>query len=240
MTGAPLTVLVVDDVALARQRLERLLGEYPDVKLVGSCADADAAELAIAAHKPDLVLLDIDMPGRNAFDLLERLPPDGGSAVVFATAHAEFAIRAFRVQALDYLLKPVDAADLREALNRAWARRRGGEDAPAYLVLRERDGTTVLSMAAIDWIESAGNYVCIRADGRTHIYRETLARLEARLDPSRFQRVHRSRIVNIARIVRLLPLCNGDHKLILQDGTELGLSRTWRNALFARMGQHTG
>lgn len=239
MSETPLTVLVVDDVALARQRLERLLRAYPDIAVVGGCADAVAAEQAVELLRPDVVLLDIDLPGRDGFGLLERLPMQARPAVVFTTAHAQHAARAFRVQAVDYLLKPVAARDLREALDRAWRHRRNGGAAPAYLVLRERDGTTVLPMAGIDWIEAAGNYSCIRALGNTHVHRAPLSRLEGRLDPLQFQRIHRSRIVNIARISRLEPLSNGDHRLVLRDGTLLGLSRTWRDALFARLpGMH--
>lgn len=238
MSAAPLRVLIVDDVGLARQRLERLLATYPDVRVTDSCADVDRALESIVRDPPQLVLLDVDMPGRNGFGLIDALPAGPRPAVVFTTAHAEFAVRAFQVHALDYLLKPVAAARLREALDRAWAWVRAGATAPAYLVLREREQTTVLPMAAIDWIEAAGNYACIRANGQTHVHRETLARLEARLDPAGFQRIHRSRIVNIARIVRLLPQSNGDHVLVLQDGSELGLSRTWRDALFARLPGH--
>jgi two-component system LytT family response regulator len=233
--GPPLRVLVVDDVALARQRLERLLRAYPDVVVAASCADADTAFAAIAAAMPDLLLLDIDLPGGDGFALLERLPATERPAVVFTTAHGEYAARAFRVQALDYLLKPVSAASLREALDRARAHRGAGRSPPAWLLLREREQTTVVPMAAIDWIEAAGNYACIRAGGATHVYRETLGRLEARLDPAQFQRIHRSRIVNLARIASLRPLVNGDHVVVLHDGSELNLSRTWRDALFARL-----
>lgn len=235
MTPDTLRVLVVDDVALARQRLERLLRDLPDVQVVASCGDADSAITAIATHSPHLVLLDIAMPECDGFGLLQRLPAGARPAVVFTTAHAEFALNAFRVHALDYLLKPVSAPRLREAIDRAWANVRAGRTGPAYLVLRERDQTTVLPMSAIDWVEAAGNYACIRAQGQTHVFRETLARLESRLDPAQFQRIHRSRIVNVARIVRLLPQVNGDHVVTLADGTELGMSRTYRDALFARL-----
>lgn len=235
MNADLLRIVVVDDVALARQRLQRLLAVYPDVAVVESCADAQAALAAIDTHAPDLLLLDVDMPECDGFGLLERLPPTRRPATVFVTAHAQFALQAFRVRALDYLLKPVHADQLRDALDRAWARRRSGEGGPAYLVLRERERTTVLAMAAIDWIEAAGNYCCIRAHGATHIHREPLARIEARLDAASFQRVHRSRIVNVARIAQLRPQFNGDHVLVLHDGSELGLSRTFRDALFARL-----
>lgn len=235
MSAGRLRILIVDDVLLARQRLERLLRAYPDVEVVGGCADAGSAESAVAALRPDLLLLDIDMPGRDGFELLERLPAERRPSVVFTTAHARFATRAFRVGAVDYLLKPVAADELREALDRAWAGRRSGAAAPAYLVLRDRDGATVLPMAAIDWLEAAGNYACISANGITHVHREPLARLERRLDPAQFQRIHRSRIVNLSRVARLVPAVNGDQRLVLSDGTALNVSRTWREALLARL-----
>ena len=240
MSAAPLKVLLVDDVALARQRLERLLRAYPDVVVAGSCAGADTALAAIVRDAPDLLLLDVDMPGCDGFSLLARLRGDARPDVVFTTAHSDFAARAFRVGALDYLLKPIAPDDLREALRRARARRESGTAGPAWLLLRERDRTTVLPMAEIDWIEAAGNYACIRAGGRTHVHREPLARLELRLDPARFQRIHRSRIVNLGRIASLHPQCNGDHRVVLADGSELGLSRTWRDALFARLQEGHG
>lgn len=239
MSVAPLRVVVVDDVALARQRLERLLRAWPDITVVAACADVDAAAAAVAAHAPDLLLLDVDMPGGDGFTLLDRLPSETRPVVVFTTAHAGFAARAFRVDAVDYLLKPVTSPALGEALERVAARRRAGFDAPSWLLLRERDGTTVLPMSAIDWVEAAGNYACIRAEGVTHVHRETLTRLEARLDPTRFQRIHRSRVVNIDRIAALRPLANGDQIVVLRDGTELGLSRTWRDPLLARLAGDT-
>ncbi len=240
MSAASMRVIVVDDVLLARQRLERLLRAYPDIQVVGSCPDAGTAEASIAENKPDLLLLDIDMPGRSGFELLERLPAERRPFVVFTTAHARFAARAFRVHAADYLLKPIAPAELREALDRVWAARRAGSAGPAYLVLGDREGTKVLAMSSIDWLEAAGNYACICANGTTHIHREPLARLELRLDPAQFQRIHRSRIVNLSRISRLVPMVNGDQRLILNDGTELNVSRTWREALVARLAARSG
>lgn len=234
--SAPLRVLVVDDVALARQRLARLLAGFADVELVGAYPDAASARRALAAAAPDLLLLDVDMPGEDGMALARSLGP-GGPAVVFTTAHAQFALQAFRVGAMDYLLKPIEATGLREAIERVRGRRAGSGDG-GHLVLRERDQVRRLPMDSIDWIESAGNYACIRAAGQVHVHRETLSRLEARLDPARFQRIHRSRIVNVSRVVALKPLHNGDHRLSLVDGSELVMSRTYRDALFARLPGH--
>ena len=228
-----LRVLVVDDVELARQRLARLLDAEPDVQRIGECADAESAQAAIVARRPDVVLLDIEMPECDGFGLIERLPAGTEPEIVFVTAYDQHAVRAFDVHAVDYLLKPVDADRLRAALQRA--RTRLAQRLPQRLVLRDRDATEVLAMDAIDWIEAAGNYLCIRAAGRTHVQRSTLAQMEARLDPRRFVRIHRSRIVNVDRIARLVPQFNGDHTVVLHDGTELALSRTYRDALFARL-----
>lgn len=229
--NTPLRVLLVDDVELARQRLQRLLAGLPDVQVCASVGDVPAALAAIARESPDLVLLDIDMPEQDGFALLEQLPPDATPAIVFCTAHAQFAARAFAVQAVDYLLKPVEAERLRGAIERVQRRRHAGTAAPHYLLLREREQLRVLPTPAIDWIEAAGNYLCIRIGGETLVHRETLTRLLQRLDPARFLRIHRSRIVNLARIRQLLPLHNGDHRVVLDDGSELLLSRTYRDAL---------
>ena len=232
---APLRVLVVDDVALARQRLARLLSAIAGVELVGCHGDVAAARRALPMAAPDLVLLDVDMPGEDGMALARGIGTEG-PAIVFTTAHAQFALQAFRVGAVDYLLKPIEAASLREAIERVRSRRGGG--AGGHLVLRERDQVRCLPMDSIDWIESAGNYACIRAGGQVHVHRETLSRLEARLDPARFQRIHRSRIVNVSRVAGLKPLHNGDHRLTLVDGSELVMSRTYREALFARLPGH--
>jgi two-component system LytT family response regulator len=230
-----LSVVIVDDVALARQRMRRLLEKYPDIRIVGACADAESAVTTIAEERPDLILLDVDMPESNGFDLLGRLGEGFDPAVVFTTAHQQFAAQAFRVKALDYLLKPILETQLREALDRAWGKKRGVRCGPSYLILREREQTRIIPMAEIDWVEAAGNYACIRVGKETFIHRETLTRLENKLDPSLFQRVHRSRIVNVHRVSKMVPLFNGDNVLILLDGTELTSSRSWREALLARL-----
>lgn len=230
-----LRVMVVDDVLLARQRLERLLAAEAGVQLVAGCGDAVAALDALAAARPDVLLLDIEMPEIDGFGLLARLPPAARPEVVFVTAYDQHAVRAFEVHAVDYLLKPVEPERLHAALHRVRQRLEARAAAPGRLLLRDGDGTQVLAMAQIDWVEAAGNYLCIRAQGRTHVQRCTLAQMEKRLDARRFQRIHRSRIVNVERIARLVPQFNGDHTVVLHDGTELALSRTYRDALFARL-----
>lgn len=233
-----LDVMIVDDVELAQQRLQRLLQDLPDVRVCATARDVDQALERIARHRPEVILLDIDLPGGNGFALLERLPDGAPIHIVFCTAHAHFAARAFAADAVDYLLKPIEPARLQEAFRRVFQRRRAGQAPAHYLVLRERDQIRVLPMPAIDWIEAAGNYVCIRVAEQTHVYRESLARLQQRLDPERFIRIHRSRIVNLSRIARLEPLFDGDQRVHLHDGTILVLSRTYREALSSRLAAH--
>lgn len=230
-----LRVAIVDDVQLARQRLERLLAAEPEVEIVASCGDPVSALDTLAQAAPELLLLDVEMPELDGFALLGRLAPETRPDVVFVTAYDQHAVRAFDVHAVDYLLKPVEPERLHAALHRARQRRAARPAPPARLLLRDGDGTQVLAMAQIDWIEAAGNYLCIRSQGRTHVQRCTLSQMERRLDPQRFQRIHRSRIVNVDRIARLVPQFNGDHTVVLHDGTELALSRTYREALFSRL-----
>lgn len=246
-----LRVLLVDDVALARQRLARLLAAFEDVDVVGECGDVATALEAIALLQPDLVLLDVEMPGGDGFGLFGALPVNARPYVVFVTAYDHYAVRAFEANAADYLLKPVELERLAATLDRVRAQRaRSAGEAgpgaaltlpgsrpryPARITVRSRDETAVLPVERIDWIEAAGNYLCIRCAGETHVLRETLSQMEKRLDPTRFVRIHRSRIVNIDRVVRLSPLFNGDHSVSLADGTDVVLSRTYRDALFAAL-----
>jgi len=248
---ARLRALIVDDVTLARQRLRRLLDEVGGVDVIGESADAAGALDAIARLRPDLVFLDIEMPEQDGFSVLAGLPDDCRPAIVFVTAYDQYAVKAFEANALDYLLKPVEPARLETTLVRVRRRHEAGQAAPidallAALHARERypqrlavrsgEGTLLVRVADIEWIEAAGNYLCVRAGKDTHVIRETLTQMERRLDPARFVRIHRSRIVNIDRIARLAPLFNGDHALYLHDGTELTLSRTYRDALFRALG----
>jgi len=246
-----LRTLIVDDVELARQRMSRLLSAFDDIDVVGECDGVPAALQAIGTLQPDLVLLDIEMPEQDGFALLTELPDARRPSIVFVTAYDHYAVRAFEANAVDYLLKPVEAERLAATLDRVRAQRAGGQDReqlqqalhalglrpryPARMTVRGRDATIVVAVASIDWIEAAGNYLCLRAADETHVLRDTLTQMEARLDPARFVRIHRSRIVNIERISRLSPLFNGDHTVVLHDGTELTLSRTYRDALFAAL-----
>jgi two-component system LytT family response regulator len=241
-------VLIADDEPLACERLRTLLASERDIELVGEFNDGRSAAEAIRRLTPDLVFLDIQMPEMDGFAVLDALsvPP----AVIFVTAFDQFAIRAFEVCALDYLLKPFDKDRFRKALGRARAEceRRSGTDLGARLQsllaeLRERKqyvdrlvvraGGRVLFLktAELDYIESAGNYLRLHSGAEEYLYRETMARMEAMLDPARFARIQRSTIVNVERVKELHPLFRGDYAVVLRDGRRLTLARAYRDRL---------
>jgi two-component system LytT family response regulator len=249
-TFVGIRVLLVDDEPLARQRLRALLEAEPDMEIAGECADGGQAVEAIRRHRPDLVFLDVRMPELDGFGVLDALAEEPRPAVVFVTAYDRFALKAFEVNALDYLLKPFDRERFRKALERAREQigRTQGEEVSAQLrdLLKDaRDGRKYLDrvviksasrvfflrVGEIDWIEAAGNYLKLHAGGEAHLLRETMNNLEARLDPACFLRIHRSTIVNIERIQELQPWFHGDYLVLLHDGTRLTLSRGYRQKL---------
>ena len=232
---------------------DSLRGQRRSIEGIERVGDADNVTDAlerVREHAPDLVFLDIEMPERDGFALIASLPENLRPAIVFVTAYDQHAVRAFAADAIDYLLKPVESERLKESVERVRARRAqwspqlvaqlqqlGGESHyPDRLSLPVDHGIRLLALDDIDWIESAGNYLCIRTGNETLILRETLTKMETRLDPKRFARIHRSRIVNLSRVAKLLPLYNGDHTVVLKDSTELGLSRTYRDALYRALG----
>ena len=246
----PLRVLVVDDEPLARQALRLLLADDPEVTVVGECSGQDGASV-VERTQPDIMFLDVRMPEVDGFDLLERIGIDRAPTVVFVTAYADHALRAFEVHAVDYLLKPIADARFAAALARAKTeaqRRRSGAGGDARLaallrehtrttrrlLIRDRDRTRVVDVETIDWIEAADYYAEIHAGGETHLLRETLNELAERLDPQRFFRVHRSAIVHLDRVREIRPLLHGDRELVLADDTRVRLSRT-RRAEFERL-----
>jgi two-component system LytT family response regulator len=248
--------LIVDDEPLARQRLRDLLEAEPDIELVGECADGGEAVAAIGERKPDLVFLDVQMPVLDGFGVLEALAAERLPVVVFVTAHDRYALRAFDVRALDYLLKPFDRDRFAKALERARAQVRQDQSADVSqrllalledvkgtrkpldrLVIKSGGRVSFVRTDEIDWIEAAGNYVKIHVQEEAHLLRETIGGLEARLESERFLRIHRSIIVNIDRIRELQPGFHGDQVVILRDGTELPLSRGYRDKLQERFGE---
>jgi len=247
----PLRALVIDDEPLARDSIRALLEGDAEVRIVGEGTGTDGAAL-IARTRPDLLFLDIQMPEVDGFALLDQVGADAVPAIIFVTAYDRYALRAFEVHALDYLLKPFDdhrfAKALEHAKERARGRRRGDVDARIAELLEERatsrsrfliparDKSVVVDAAQIDWIEAADYYVSLHVGTAAHLLRQTMDEIESQLDPRQFFRVHRSAIVNVDRVREVHPLFRGDCALVLAGGQRLKLSRSRRKdfeALFA-------
>jgi two-component system LytT family response regulator len=241
---------IVDGETVGRERIRQLLDPEPDVKVVGEYRDARAAASGILASRPDLLFLDIQMPRGSAFSILENLGPHPLPATVFVTADDCSALWAFEMNAVDYLLKPLESERFRRSLDRArhylGTSRPGIEDPPrtpahpaplARLAVKARDKILLLRLEDVVWIDAAGNYVRLHVNGQTHHFRETLSNFEVKLDPGRFVRVHRSVIVNIDRIVQLEPSFRRDHVIVLRDGTRLRLSAPYRAGMEALVGR---
>jgi two-component system LytT family response regulator len=246
--------LIVDDEPLSRERVASLLRTLPDAEIVGQCADGSDAIEAIGELSPDLVFLDVQMPEVDGFGVLSAVARQRMPEVIFVTAHDKYALRAFEVHAQDYLLKPFDPDRLFDAYRAAAERirqNRIGASSERLLALiddmervrahRTRvpiktDGrVTFLPVEEIDWIESADNHVKIHAKGETHVLRRTLQSMQASLSPADFVRVHRSSIVNVARIEEIQPWFNGEYVVLLRDGTKVQTSRGYRARLEALM-----
>src|SRR6185295_5616895 len=241
--------LIVDDEPLARERMRSLLEAEADIAIVGECRDGREAVLAIRRETPDIVFLDVQIPELDGFQVLEAIGADKAPAIVFVTAYDQYALQAFEVHAVDYLLKPFDEERFQRALDRA---RQSVTKGPGEvsekllsllqelkapqgymerLVVKSAGRLFFLRTEEIEWVESAGNYVCLHVRGESHLLRETMTGLEARLDPARFVRIHRTAIVNIDQIKELQPLFHGEYQVVLRDKTELTLSRGYRDRL---------
>jgi two-component system, LytTR family, response regulator len=230
--------LVVDDERLARNRLLRLLRRRADVEIAGAASNGEEALELIARTQPELVFLDIKMPGLSGFDVIAaagaRMPH-----VIFTTAFDEYALQAFAVHALDYLLKPFDEERLFASLDRAASLIRAARVPRLETIVVRAPGRIVfLSLNEVDWIEAAGNYVYVHAAREKHLVRATLKQMEDRLDRRRFTRVHRSAIVNVTRVRELRPRAHGDADVVLRNGAELVASRTYAARLRKRMSAH--
>ena len=238
--SARINVLVVDDESLARRNLTILLGRDPDIGVVTECASGLEAIEEIRKSKPDLVFLDVQMPECDGFDVLEFLGSDLPPTVIFVTAYDEYAIRAFEVSALDYLLKPFSDARFRSALNRAkdrFAQTASQQLRPVErLVVKSAGRVLFLDVADIDWIEAADYYACLHTGGDTQVMRRSLSELERDLGDGKFIRIHRSVIVNLDRIWGLELQNGGDYEVILKSKVRLRLSRRFRKRLQDRMG----
>ncbi len=248
--------IVVDDEPLGRERIVSLLEAEPDVQVVAECGDGLSAIAAIRQEAPHLVFLDVQMPERDGFSVMESMGGERLPLVVFVTAHDSYALRAFEVRALDYLLKPFDQGRFRQTLQRvrtelahqesdALARRvleLASEFRPERhvqgdrLVVKNAGRVSFLKTREIDWIEAAGNYLKLHVGPESHLIRQTMAVIEEQLDPAVFVRIHRSQIVNIDRIKEMHPLFNGEYEVVLRTGTRLTLSRGYREKLQSRLG----
>ncbi len=259
--------LIVDDEPLAREVLRHMLNEHPGVTLLEDCANGREALKSIKKNEPDVVFLDVQMPGIDGLELAHNLEGKVQTALVFVTAHSDYAVQAFERNAIDYLLKPFDHERFNQTMNRVRTRFEQEANAdvihriqtafselssppgtkspsPAAAEVEPLDRITVkesgriffLSPHEVHYLEATGNYVALHVDGKTHLVHETLGRMEQKLDPKRFIRIHRSTIVNMTAIQELQPHFNGEYVIILKDKTRLKSSRTYSSQVKARLG----
>ncbi|MEP7269880.1 MAG: LytTR family DNA-binding domain-containing protein [Acidobacteriota bacterium] len=249
-------VLIADDEGLARRRIRDMLRDQQQIEIVGECANGPETVLAIEKLSPDLVFLDVQMPGLSGIEIAGALKGESRPMIIFVTAYDQYAVRAFEVHAVDYLLKPFDRQRFAQTIERAkteLSARRGrlasdqilsllGEmrARPQYLdrlLIRNNDRVFIIKTDEIDWIEAEGNYIRIHFGKQSSLLRETLSNLVGQLDPRKFSRIHRSQIVNVDRIQELQPWTHRDHRIILRNGTQLMLSRTYRDQLYQLLGK---
>ena len=257
--------LIADDEPAAREGMRHLLRRDPEIVVAGECANGREAARAIRSTAPDLVFLDVQMPELDGFAVLREIGVDRAPAVVFVTAYDQYALRAFEVHAIDYLLKPFTDDRFRESLERAKQQvRQGrlgdlshklaalletyGESLPGdvapprrtyleRLAVKAHGKVTLLRAAEIEWIDAEGDYVRIHVGKAWHLLRETMKNLELQLDPERFVRIHRSTIVNLEKVKELQPFFRGEYVVVLQNGTTLKLSRGYRDHFQTRLGR---
>ncbi len=247
--------LIVDDESLARERIRDMLAADPEIKIVGDCANGKEAIKAISKLKPDLVFLDVEMPGIDGFEVLQSLEPQQMPAVIFVTAYDQYAVRAFEIYALDYLLKPFDRERFERSVSRAKEELLSTgasvserilsaleqiKTRPVHLerlVIKMNGHVFFIKAEEIDWLEAEGNYVRLHAGKESYLLRDTISALETQLDPKQFLRVHRSAIVNIDRIQELQPWFHGEYRIILREGVQLTLSRSYREKLHELLGR---
>ena len=234
MSGSIRTV-IVDDEPLARAGLKALLSRDPETDVVAECGSGSEAVEMIRELRPDLLFLDVQMPGCDGFDVLAQIGAAAPKAIIFVTAYDRYAVKAFEAEALDYLLKPFDDARFIRALERAKAVVRGHKSPEKRLIVKSAGRVTILKTGEIDWIEAADYYACLHAGGRSHLLRRSLAELEEELASETFCRIHRSAIVNLERVRELRLDANGEHEVVLRDGACLRLSRSYREQLQARL-----
>jgi two-component system, LytTR family, response regulator len=248
--------VIVDDEPWARTRIATLLSSEEDFEVVAACASGDEAISAVTTLAPHVVFLDVQMPGLDGFEVVDAVGVEAMPIVVFATAHDDYALKAFEAQALDYLLKPFDEERFRrtvrrvrreveshakpdKSLERLMQTLRGERRYLQRLTVQAAGRVTFLKSLDIDWLEASGNYVTLHVGRDTHLLRDSLTALEEKLDPNQFIRVHRSAIVNIERIKELAPWVRGEQALILRDGTQLTIGRAFRTRLTSLISNST-
>jgi two-component system LytT family response regulator len=264
LTGK-LKTIIVDDEPLARKLLRALLSEIPEIDIIAECRNGREAVQATLELTPDLLILDIQMPGLSGFDVIKELQADLVPVVIFCTAYQRYALDAFDLHAVDYLLKPTSGERLQRAVARAMERLQADNDGAEHkspvlgaideiakkvsgrsdtrnpaqasddvlladrkIAIKDHDSTVLISIDEIDWVDAAGDYMCIHVKGETHIMRSTLKNLMLKLDPDQFKRIHRSTVVNLARIVKATPLHKGEYILELDCEEQLKVSRNYR------------
>lgn len=261
-----LSAIIVDDEHLARRGLSVRLQQLPEVDVIAECANGQEALAAVAQHNPDLLFLDIQMPGMDGLEVAEKLQGDDMPMVIFVTAYNEYAVEAFKIHAIDYVLKPIEDDRLHEAVQRAVLHREQetssvskqkllklimgmtgesavgiealvegehgpGESWPEKITVKDGSDIQFIRVADIEWVDAAGDYMCIHATGKTHIMRITMKQLEGMLNPAVFLRVHRSTIVNHKRITGAQTLSNGEYLLNLEGGAQLKVSRSYKDRI---------
>jgi two-component system, LytTR family, response regulator len=248
-------VVIVDDEPLGRTLIREMLRGDPEIEVVDECSNGEEAIKSIGERHPDLVFLDVQMPEIGGFEVLAALDAERLPLIVFVTVYDQYAVQAFEVHAVDYLLKPYDRERFQRSLQRAKAQLRLERSSDVserilalleeqkaktnYLervVIKENGRVIFLKTSEIDWIEAAGNYVDLHVKKESHLLRETIGGMESQLDPAKFLRIHRSQIVNLDRIRELRPWSHGEYHVILYDGTQLTLSRTYRDRLHQLLG----
>ena len=256
VTSQKIRTLIVDDEPLARDKIRMFLERDPEIEIIGECVDGVHAVASIEESNPDLLFLDIQMPGKDGFEVLRTVGVDRVAAVIFVTAYDEHALRAFEYHALDYLLKPFAANRFQDALTHAKSQLLSEPESPfkkqlmtllgsvdgdsryiRRLVVKTSGRIVFLKVEEVDWIEAAGNYLTLHVGAASHLIRETMNDLESRLDPAQFLRIHRSTIVNIDRIREMQPLFHGDFTVMLMNNTRLMLSRNYKSRLPRHLGK---
>ncbi|HXR99117.1 MAG TPA: LytTR family DNA-binding domain-containing protein [Pyrinomonadaceae bacterium] len=246
--------LIVDDEPLARRRIKSLLAHDQSVEVIGECSDGYKAVTSISELNPDLVFLDVQMPAMDGFEVIKTISAEQMPTVIFVTAYDQYALKAFEVNALDYLLKPFDRRRFQKTLERAKAMIRGlkngnfnnqllsllddlrrEQNIPDRFIIKSGGRVVFLRVEEIDWMSTVGNYVRLQVGRDSHLMRETMTGMESKLDPVSFMRIHRSTIVNLDRVKEVQPWAKGEYVVIMRDGTRLIMSRRYRERLNERL-----